>query len=350
MQKAQFRPAISVIILNYNGARWIEACLNSVRKQTIFSEIEVIVADNASVDGSDKVAARLVSDWANGLFIDHGKNLGYCEGNNRAAAHARGRYLFFLNNDTWLEENCLEELLRGVQRNHFAAASPLVLNYDDNSTQVVFGLGFDIFGLPVLGERSEDSCEIFMPPGCSYIVESELFRELGEFDREIYLYSDELDLSWRIWLNGRTCGAVQTARLHHRWAANVNPKGDAKIVEFRTSDAKRFYANRNSLLVILKNAKNMLLALAPLQIMLLALESVFGAMLLRRWSFFKRTFLDALAGCWRLRYHICAERRRIRQFRKRSDWRMLRFLKGRFNRWDEVRRVRQLGLPKVTAS
>jgi GT2 family glycosyltransferase len=341
-------PEISVVILNYNGAKWIGRCLDSLVEQTIFSRIEVIVADNRSADGSDVTAEERLKEWPNGKFVQNGGNLGFCEGNNRGALPARGEYLFFLNNDTWLERDCLEKLLAGTRASGAGAATPLVLNYDDESKQKVFGVGFDIFGLPAFAEVEGEIHDLFMPPGCSYLIEAKLFREIGGFDKEIFLYADELDLSWRVWIAGRRCVAVQGARLHHRWAANVNPKGDGKIVEFRTSDSKRYYANRNNLLVVLKNAQYVLLLAAPLQLGLLTLEALAGWVLLRRWGFVRRTYLDALRDCWRLRKHIRAERRRISEFRRRGDIWMLRFLTWRLNRWEELRRLRQFGVPKVT--
>ena len=68
----------------------------------------------------------------------------------------------------------------------------------------------------------------------------------------------------------------------------------------------------------------------------------------RRWSFVKRAYLDAVKDCWGLRHHILAERRRIRGFRRRGDFWMLRFLRLRPNRWAELQRVRQSGIPRVT--
>jgi len=348
MADPSFSPALSVIVLNYNGARWVERCLASLQRQTIFSRLEIIVADNRSEDGSDETAAKLLARWPNGIFIQHGANLGFCEGNNRAASTARGQYLFFLNNDTWLEPDCLEKLLSGAQQKNAGAATPLVLNYDDDTIQMVWGLGFDIFGLPAFSNPEAQVSEIFMPPGCSYLVETTLFQQVGGFDKEIFLYSDELDLSWKIWITGRSCVGIRDARLHHRWAVNVNPRGDEKIAEFRTSDSKRFFANRNNLMVVLKNSQHVLLLLVPLQLILFGLEAFAGWLLLRRWGFVKRTYFDAIADCWRLRKHILAERGRIRQLRQRSDWWMLRFLGARLNRWDELQRVRRYGLPKVT--
>jgi hypothetical protein len=140
---------------------------------------------------------------------------------------------------------------------------------------------------------------------------------------------------------------VPSARLHHRGAANVNPAGGGKVVELRTSDTKRFYANRNNLLVLLKNARNFLLLLVPLQLLFLAAEAVLGLVLVRRASFVRRAYVDAVADCWRLRRHIAAERRRLRLLRRRGDVWMLRFFRLRLNRWDELLRVARLGRPRV---
>ena len=88
-------PLISVVILNYNGAKWIERCLLSLREQTIFSQIEVIVADNLSSDGSDLLSEKVLRGWPNGRFVQNGANLGFCEGNNRGVKPATGQYCFF---------------------------------------------------------------------------------------------------------------------------------------------------------------------------------------------------------------------------------------------------------------
>ena len=162
------------------------------------------------------------------------------------------------------------------------------------------------------------------------------------------MFADEFDLSWRVWISGRQAVAVPSAKLHHRGAAQVNPAGGGAAVEFRTSDTKRFYANRNSLLVLLKNAHHLLLLLVPLQLGLLVLEALAALALVRRWSFVKRAYWGAVADCWRLRGHILNERRRIRQFRRRGDLWMLRFLRCRLNRWDEIQRLCRFGVPKVT--
>jgi GT2 family glycosyltransferase len=341
-------PLVSVVVLNYNGARWLERCLGSLREQTLFPQIEVIVADNLSNDGSDHLAAQLLNGWSNGVFIQHGQNLGYCAGNNRAAEAARGQYLFFLNNDTWLEPDCLETLLAETRRLGASVAAPLVLNYDDDSFQSLGAFGFDLFGLVSTRASSAQPREVLMPEGCAYFIERKLFEQLGGFDPEFFMFAEECDLSWRVWISGHKAVAIPAARLHHRGAAQVNPQGGGKVVESRTSDTKRFYANRNNLLVLLKNAQHVLLVSALFQVGLLALEAAISLLLVRRWGFVQRAYCDALHDCWRLRKHILAARQRIATVRRRSDFWMLRFLRLRFNRWDELQRMRRFGLPKIT--
>src|SRR5579859_1910040 len=105
-------PLVSVIILNFNGARWLPRCLASLGEQTTLKNLEIIVADNASTDGSDELAGKILKSAAMpGRVVPNGGDLGYCEGNNRGARAANGKYLLFLNTDTWLERDCIEQLI-----------------------------------------------------------------------------------------------------------------------------------------------------------------------------------------------------------------------------------------------
>ena len=345
------RPRLSVIVLNYNGARWLDRCVASLREQTVISEFEVIIADNQSTDGSDQQAGALMREFPGGRFLPHGANLGFCEGNNRAARTARGEWLFFLNNDTWLEPDCLEKLLAGAQREQVEAAMPVVLNYADDSFQSLGVRGFDCFGWGThFSAAPAGPTEILAPNGCAYLIREEVFWKLGGFDSEFFMYADELDLSFRLWVAGFRAVALPAARLHHRGAANVNPKGDSGTVELRTSDSTRFYSNRNSLLTLLKSAQHLLLLLVPMQVLLLLAEGLAGWVVTRRWSFVRRAYLGAILDCWRLRPHWLAERARIRTFRRRRDgWMLRKFFTWVPQRWDEFQRIRRMGLPKVSA-
>src|SRR5204863_3938153 len=128
---------------------------------------------------------------------------------------------------------------------------------------------------------------------------------------EFFMYADEYDLSWRIWAAGGRIVLASSARLHHRGAASVNPEGRTKMVETRTSDTTRFYANRNNLLVVLKNSRSFLLLMFPLQLMLLLAESMVFLILSRRWASVRRAYLEAIRDCWRLRRHVTGKRREM---------------------------------------
>jgi GT2 family glycosyltransferase len=243
----------------------------------------------------------------------------------------------------------MEKLIAGTEKLGAAASTPLVLNYPDNSYQDFGFYGFDIFGLPSPSAIANRTREIFIAGGCSYLIRADVFNQIGMFDSEYFIYSDDADLSWRTWIAGYKVAGIFEARLHHRGAAGVNPQGGITTVEFRTNDRKRFLTNRNCLLTLLKNCRHiLLLTIIPL-IVLLFFESLVGALLLRRLSFAKASFWSVLADCWRLRGHVLKKRREAVAFRKHSDFWILRFFKFRLNRWDEIKRMAKFGPPRVDA-
>ena len=127
------------------------------------------------------------------------------------------------------------------------------MNYSDNSIQPIWGAGFDLFGLPSFATRYDQGSELFMPPGCSFLIERELFERCGSFDKALFMYADELDLSWRVWIFGGRAISVPKARLHHRLSAQVNPKGGGEIVELRT-EHQAILCESNGMLVLLRTA------------------------------------------------------------------------------------------------
>lgn len=340
-------PEITVVVLNYNGAAWLDRCLASLAAQTVAAHIEIIVADNASTDCSHLLAADLLRDRPDWRVVRHGNNLGYCAGNNKAAHGAKGRFLLFLNTDTWLEQDCLERLLAEMRLTGAIAATPLVMDYRDDTIQSMGERGFDLFGLPCSPAKGLPHPDVLIANGPALFVDAAWFRQLGGFDPQFFMYADEYDLCWRIWLAGGRVILAPSARLHHRNAAGADPTGGDVVVENRTSDTKRYYANRNDLLVLLKNCQHVLLLLVPLQLALLAVEALAMSVAVRRWSYVRRAYLEAIRDCWRLRGHILAERRRVNNLRKRGDFWMLRFLRPQLNRWRELRRFRRFGVPKV---
>ncbi len=348
--RTSHNPIVSVIVLNRNGAGWLPQCFKSIKDQTLGDQIQTIMVDNDSSDDSVAVARNCLEKLPSGALVRNPIGLGYCGGNNSGIMAANGKYALFINNDAWMEPNCVEKLVDLAQRTGAAAVTPWVLNYADNTHQDFGFVGFDLFGLSVSSPPPLAEQEIFIASGCCYFVELAAFRQVGMFDSEFFMYSDEVDLSWRLWIAGHKIVGGPDARVHHRGAAGVNPAGGVKAQELRTTDEKRFLNNRNCLLTILKNGKHILLLTLIPQVLLLLAETMVGCVLLRRLSFAKTTFIAALRDCWRLRHHVRNERKKIAAYRQHSDFWMLQFFKWRLNRWDEINRIRKFGLPRVDAN
>lgn len=341
---------ISVIVLNYNGLAWLPRCFDSLRNQTIFHEIEVILTDNNSSDESVNFTNQwLKENGARGQVVQNGKNLLYCGANNNGAAVAAGEFLLFLNNDTWLEPDCLATLYEETVKNGADCAAPQVLDYDDDNFQSGGVVGIDVFGIVTSAVPTAVTTETFASPGCSLFIKTDMFSRIGGFAPELLIYVDETDLSWRVWIAGGKVIAIPSAKVHHRGAAVVNPEGKTKTIESRTSETKRFLTNRNEILFILKNSQSILLLLIIPHLFMVFAEALLSLILVRRWAYIRKAYWSALVDVWKMRGHIRDWRRRIRGFRQRNDFWMLRFMRLKPARWAEIERLFKFGPPKVDA-
>ena len=337
---------ISLIILNHNGAAWLERCLDSVRTQTAIDRCEVLVVDNASTDNSREVCSRFQSRLPALRFIANDRDLWYCEGNNVGAREARSPLLLFLNNDLWLEPDCVEKFLEAA-RSGAEILAARVLDYNNDTFQGYGALGMDWLGCVVSMPDHSTSREIFSAYGCAFVIRKDWFEKIGGFPKELVAWFDEIDLAWRVWIAGGRVVSVPAAKVHHRGAAVVNPAGEAKVVELRTSITKRFLSTRNSVLFWLKNCQHVLLLLLIPHLCLLMCEAVVWLILSRQWQFVRKSYVEAILDVFRMRGQIREWRRQNRRIRKRGDFQMLRFIKLQPGRWVEVKHLFKLGMPKI---
>jgi GT2 family glycosyltransferase len=326
-------PLVSVVISCLNGARWLPNCFASLRKQTIFDRMEVILVDDFSTDGTAELGRKELASFPQARVIQNMKALGYTGGNNVGADAATGEWVCILNDDTQLEPDCLEQLLRATEESKSDAAVPTQVEYELNSKKIVptAPMGFDIFGRPSWAESDHDlpgrwhPC--FMIGGAGFLIRREVWKKLGGFDAAHFMYAEDDDIAWKLWLAGHQGVYVQNAIMHHR----LNREWEVK--EFT-----RYLVNRNSLLVILKNAQHVLLLCWLLQVLMLAGESLIMLPVSRSSKFVWNCYVKAVIDCMKMWRHVLKMRRRNRTFRKRSDWWMARrFLRLRMNRWDMVK-------------
>ncbi|MCW4047204.1 MAG: glycosyltransferase family 2 protein [Candidatus Bathyarchaeota archaeon] len=204
-------PLVSIIIVNYNGRKSIEKCLNSVLK-TNYAKFEVVFVDNGSIDGSIEFAKNFVADSAiNMRLIMNQENLGFAEGNNIGVQNSKGKYVVFLNNDTIVDRNWLLYLVALMEKKpEIGAVQSLLLTSDGCKVDSLGGV-VDIFGtaedqIKVLADWKwgigHRSMEIFSACAASMIVRKSVFEAVGGFDPKFFAYFEDVDLSWRIRLQG----------------------------------------------------------------------------------------------------------------------------------------------------
>ena len=334
-------PIISLVVVNYNCKQWLERFFLSLREQTIFDRCEVIIVDNSSTDGSAETCSQEMKSWANGRFLPTGGNYGFGGGCNIGARAARGKYLFFLNPDVWFETDCMEAFACHAEASTAKVFSAVELGYDGGGfmpgTHGQGAPGFDIFGCTTSPSPKEDLDQLFAI-GSFYFIRHDLFEKLGGFDEKFFMYGEEMDLSWRARIAGESIELVRGARVHHAASGCTDQAG-------RTTESRRFYANRNQLLTILKNAHGPLLLLASSQLFLITAETIVGALLARKASFVRWSLLEPVADCWRLRKYIRAQRRIIRSYRQRGDWWITRrFFRFGFGHWVDIKRFLKGGV------
>ncbi len=200
---------ISVIIVTYNSAECIDACVASVQMQTgvVF---ETIVVDNASTDDT---LARL-----KGLscqVIASPENLGFGRGNNLGFAGSRGRYIYLLNPDAKLmSPNALAELCRRMDTNERWGMAGTRIRSADGLPQ-----GQPSPNYPgarfVHRDFSTLPGKIAWLKGASMVVRRELYEKLGGFDAGFFLYSEETDFCLRLRELGYEVGYIDEVTVHH---------------------------------------------------------------------------------------------------------------------------------------
>ncbi|MEK6280899.1 MAG: glycosyltransferase [Acidobacteriota bacterium] len=219
---------VSVIILNYNGREHLETCLTSLQDLEFPKEqLEIIVVDNGSTDGSVRFAK---SRFKGIQLIDSKVNLGFSKGANLGASRARGEYLAFLNNDMRVDRNWLKLLVEAAGAGKgVACVGSTILDWDGTEAEVK-GRGGDAFCLAYSPSQISEApapaakgySKAFFVSGGAALVRRQVFQELGGFDPDFFLYQEDVDLGWRLWLRGYECVLAPKSLVYHRGGASSN--------------------------------------------------------------------------------------------------------------------------------
>ena len=191
-------PKISVIIVNYNGKKLLENCLESLFK-TDYNNFEVILVDNNSTDGSMEFVTK---NYPKIIVIKLDSNKGFAEPNNIGAKIAKGEYLLFLNNDTVTTTNFISEMVKVLEKDEkIAICQSLLLKPDGNIDSS--GDFIDKMGIVYNSKTKTDEIkEISSARGASMLIRKKIFDKLGGFDEKFFFSFEDVDLGWRSWILG----------------------------------------------------------------------------------------------------------------------------------------------------
>ncbi|HEX5024786.1 MAG TPA: glycosyltransferase family 2 protein [Agriterribacter sp.] len=247
-------PSVAVVILNWNGKKYLEQFLPSLLLST-YPGVQFVVADNGSTDDSIDFLARhypqitLLNNWV---------NEGFAKGYNTALKQVQASYYVLLNSDVEVTPGWIEPVIQLLESNSaIAACQPKVLSWHDKTRFEYAGAAggwMDAFGYAFCRGRVFDVCEadkgqydeaapVFWASGCALFVREKAFHSLSGFDELFFAHQEEIDLCWRMQLAGWLVYACPQSVVYHVGGGSL-PKGNA----FKT------YLNyRNSLIMLFKN-------------------------------------------------------------------------------------------------
>ncbi len=200
-------PEISFILVNWNTRDLTLQCIRSIVDDCRESAFEIIVADNASSDGS---ANAIETTYPNVRLLRNSENLGFARGNNEAIKSAMGDFVCLINTDVVIRPGCLPELLRYL-RNHPDAGliAPRVLNAD-GSVQITVAKEITLFNtlmraffldnlfpsLTGYSQRRTEPVDTVM--GCFWLIRLSVIRQIGLLDDAFFFYGEDRDYCRRI--------------------------------------------------------------------------------------------------------------------------------------------------------
>lgn len=247
-------PLVDVVILNYNGRKYLDECLSSVLGGS-YSNQQVYLLDNASTDDD---VAYVKSQYPTVRIIQNISNNGYCAAYNLAFTQCEGEYIVCLNNDVTVATDWIEHMVDLAESdNSIAALQPKIVSYVDHRKFEYAGASggmMDQYGFPFLRGRLFDTMEddngqyndvrdIFWTSGAAMFLRKEALQHSGVLDETIVHHMDEIDLCWRLRLAGYTLKVQPASVIKHIGGATIPPHSYKKV----------YWNHRNSLYIMFKN-------------------------------------------------------------------------------------------------
>jgi len=317
-------PKTAIILINYKdyASRYLKDCIESLREQKYDGESRFFVVDNET---STESFAYLKTHAPEAEIIRNEHNDGFAKGNNDAmkrALRADCDYIILFNMDVVVEQNCVAELVRVAKtdRKIGAVQARLMLwpekekiNSLGNATHFL-GFGYSLGYRQKFDEKNLQITDIAYPSGAAVLFTKEALQKAGLFDEEFWMYNEDQDIGWRLWLCGLRCVMAPEAVVWHKY-------------EFSKSIQKYYWMDRNRVIAILKNYHwlTLLLILPAFAVMeigliLLSLKTGWFGEKTRVWRYFltPRTWA-----------YILKARRQTQRLRAVPDTEIVKLFSGR---------------------
>lgn len=211
-------PAVTVVVVSWNGKHLLQECLPSIQRQS-FTDLEIIVVDNGSTDGSLEFLRTFPSVQVIALPENHG----FAGPNNLAFERARGDWIATVNNDLTLDPGWLQALVDALEREPGCfAAQGRILKESEPGNIDTCGLGMRPCGAARNLGHNKDAAAfstprpIFTVSAGAAVYRKSMLREIGCFDDSYFAYYEDLDAGWRARLKGWNCLLIPQAVAHHK--------------------------------------------------------------------------------------------------------------------------------------
>jgi GT2 family glycosyltransferase len=305
---------VSVIVLNYNGKKYLEDCVSSVL-ESLYTSYELILVDNDSSDGTADYMLREYTHDTRIVLKFSSRNLGFAAGNNLGAKIAKGKYLIFLNNDTMVKPTWMTQLVVAMETDVTVGACQSKILYLDDPSRIdsmggliyKFGFGHEIGSNQVDKGQFDYLRDIFFAKGASLCVRRTIFESLGGFDETMFLRSEDVDLCWRIRQLGYRVVVVPKSIVLHKKGASVREGSPLEV----------YFSARNRSYVMLKNCSIEFLTLYFPQLLLAEVYMSVGFLQKRQLS---NLFAQLKGVIWNLvNFGIVLQVRRSRREMRDSE-------------------------------
>lgn len=258
------QPKIFIVIVNYNGLEVLDSCLNSVFSSN-YPNIEVVLVDNNSKDGSLEIAKR---KYQKSHFIINDSNLGFAKAVNlgiRFSLEKMADYVLLLNSDAVLEKRAISNLIKNSSKDQsIGVLSPLI--YDGYGEKIWFS-GGKINWKKMKATHSKTAKEQFLLcdtdflSGCAMFIKKDVFKKIGLFDERFFLYYEDVDFTFRAKKEGFSLCIDRTSTVFHKEISNKENKDKvywlvlSGLIFFK-KNSNLFYRFYYFFYIILRRIKN----------------------------------------------------------------------------------------------